>query len=74
MDAESKHWQKFDYGLRHLHLAGIYHSTFQKMRNSDDRPGKPINLYKFHKPRLHLYEARSNALKQESKRYIWSLG
>jgi peroxisomal coenzyme A diphosphatase NUDT7 len=40
--------------------------------NSDDRPGKPINLYKFHKPRLHLYEVRSNAPKQETKRSVGS--
>ncbi|KIM77283.1 hypothetical protein PILCRDRAFT_24230, partial [Piloderma croceum F 1598] len=33
----------------------------------------PINLYKFHKPRLHLYEVRSNAPKQETKRCIRNL-
>ena len=39
--------------------------------DSDDRPGKPINLYKFHKPRLHL-DARSSALKPETKRSVRS--
>ncbi|KZP09940.1 hypothetical protein FIBSPDRAFT_759195 [Athelia psychrophila] len=38
-----------------------------------DSPGKPINLYKFHKPRLHLYETRPDALKAESKRCLRNL-
>lgn len=37
-----------------------------------DSPGKPINLYKFHRPKLHLYETRPDALKAESKRSVLS--
>lgn len=56
-----------------LHWACIHLPRSPMPSNPDDRPGRPINLYKFHKPRLHLYEARSNAPKPDTKRSVRSL-